>query len=400
MVETVQGAPTLLPCPFCDGPARLLKGGPGNCFVRCDACSAGSDDGSEERVIEKWNRRAEAAEARLAPDEVEKWKQAFAAQSRKLQAVLHIPGVREELKTIVARDVNAAPTRCNNTDDRGERMEAASLTGESPVGAASPKHPASDTALREALWATRGMNARNEWLPWQICSAKQAEIWKADASYCNGRREVLLFAALLPAPQADPTATDTDEPRLYEDALSLPAPQDASPAQVSGDGFSMPTDPDWYKRKAELEGDLEIGVGRRLTATINPTPDEVAEMERLAFAALPQWAQTRIRELEATLSAQDAPSASLAGWRDIATAPRDGTSVLLFSDAWSMSWGEVQIGRFEDGVWLTGEGEVEDNAPGFDAAAEVDDDFDDFDSNVGPTHWMPLPASPEQGEAL
>lgn len=31
------------------------------------------------------------------PDEAEKWKRAFAAQSRKLQAVLHIPGVKEAL---------------------------------------------------------------------------------------------------------------------------------------------------------------------------------------------------------------------------------------------------------------------------------------------------------------
>ena len=30
--------------------------------------------------------------------EVEEWKYAFAAQSRKLQSVLHIPGVREELR--------------------------------------------------------------------------------------------------------------------------------------------------------------------------------------------------------------------------------------------------------------------------------------------------------------
>lgn len=33
-------------------------------------------------------------------DEAEKWKRAFAAQSQKLQAVLHIPGVKEELATL------------------------------------------------------------------------------------------------------------------------------------------------------------------------------------------------------------------------------------------------------------------------------------------------------------
>jgi hypothetical protein len=33
-------------------------------------------------------------------EEVEKWKRAFAEQSRKLQAVLHIPSVREELAAL------------------------------------------------------------------------------------------------------------------------------------------------------------------------------------------------------------------------------------------------------------------------------------------------------------
>jgi hypothetical protein len=37
---------------------------------------------------------------REAADEIEKWKTAFAAQSRKLQAVLDIPGVRAALKEI------------------------------------------------------------------------------------------------------------------------------------------------------------------------------------------------------------------------------------------------------------------------------------------------------------
>ena len=40
-----------------------------------------------------WRSRAEKAEAK-----VEKWKQAFAAQSRKLQSVLHIEGVRLALQ--------------------------------------------------------------------------------------------------------------------------------------------------------------------------------------------------------------------------------------------------------------------------------------------------------------
>jgi len=55
--------------------------------------------------------RAEAAEATVATltaqgDVVAKWRRAFAAQSRKLQAVLHIPGVKEELAALTKENHN------------------------------------------------------------------------------------------------------------------------------------------------------------------------------------------------------------------------------------------------------------------------------------------------------
>ena len=65
--------------------------------------------------------------------------------------------------------------------------------------------------------------------------------------------------------------------------------------------MKMPTDKSWYGKMAAKEGDHEISSGRRLTSTINPTPEEVAEFERLQFEALPQWARDRISQQDAEL---------------------------------------------------------------------------------------------------
>jgi hypothetical protein len=87
------------------------------------------------------------------------------------------------------------------------------------------------------------------------------------------------------------------------------------------------------------------------------------------------------------------------GWQDIATAPKDGARVILYAAAWEMTWGEVQVGHYEGdgeggGEWVTAEGAVGDNDPAFDPEAECPDYDCDDDWNVGPTHWMPLPAAP------
>lgn len=45
-------------CPFCGGEPEMISGGPGSHYVTCSGCGATTDDGSTERAIAAWNRRA------------------------------------------------------------------------------------------------------------------------------------------------------------------------------------------------------------------------------------------------------------------------------------------------------------------------------------------------------
>lgn len=63
-------------------------------------------------------------------------------------------------------------------------------------------------------------------------------------------------------------------------------------------------------------------------------------------------------------------------WQAMKRAPRNGEAVLLWSDLWEMSWG-IQIGWFENGEWICGEGTAPD------------------DTEDGPTCWMELPDTPD-----
>lgn len=54
-------------------------------------------------------------------------------------------------------------------------------------------------------------------------------------------------------------------------------------------------DKEWFEKRAAQEGDLEISTGK--------APEDLAELERVVFESLPQWAQLRIRDLEAQLAA-------------------------------------------------------------------------------------------------
>lgn len=58
-------------------------------------------------------------------------------------------------------------------------------------------------------------------------------------------------------------------------------------------------------------------------------------------------------------------------WRDISTAPKDGTDVLIFQAGYEgvyLCWYDDS-----DGVW-----------------------FDERDNSYAPTHWLPLPSPPKE----
>jgi hypothetical protein len=116
--------------------------------------------------------------------------------------------------------------------------------------------------------------------------------------------------------------------------------------------------------------------------------DDVCENENPPEGVRICWDAARAL---ATRSSQS--PAAVEAWQPISTAPKDGTEVLLWAESWEMTWG-VQIGHFDAFKWVVSEGAVSENDEDFDPEAEIDEnDFDD-ETNLGPTHWMPLPAPP------
>ncbi len=72
-------------------------------------------------------------------------------------------------------------------------------------------------------------------------------------------------------------------------------------------------------------------------------------------------------------------------WQPIETAPRDGTEILLWAPDYSHRAG---IGAWCDviGAWSADIGSMEDGVAVFEGDCD------------GPSHWMPLPAPPEDRE--
>lgn len=77
-----------------------------------------------------------------------------------------------------------------------------------------------------------------------------------------------------------------------------------------------------------------------------------------------------------------APLGERAGWRDIATAPKDGTHVDIWAKCWLPAFDKFEHRRFADCWWMK-DGEFGSKAH-----------WVDLDTNWHPTHWMPLPDPP------
>lgn len=77
-------------------------------------------------------------------------------------------------------------------------------------------------------------------------------------------------------------------------------------------------------------------------------------------------------------------------WQPIGTAPRDGTHVLVCSVGKYES-GEMSVARWDGVHW---QGLVD----GFEAVRYMSDFGTEYLEHECPTHWMPLPAPPENGD--
>lgn len=91
--------------------------------------------------------------------------------------------------------------------------------------------------------------------------------------------------------------TDTDHGMIYLSPLGrmrvaqLRAAPPAAPSMQEQNNKTLDLNitKEWFEKRAALEGDLEIGAGRKLTACIDPTPEELAELYRIAHRIPEGW---------------------------------------------------------------------------------------------------------------
>lgn len=123
--------------------------------------------------------------------------------------------------------------------------------------------------------------------------------------------------------------------------------------------------------------DAEIRLMRRSSYA---TGRQVADM-MTGYRTLVREALARIEELEA-----------LTQWQDIETAPKDGTEILLSNP----TDGYVETGHFISPFEMIGD-ENDDTPDWFTTSGEYLGSGGP--ETTAPTHWMPLPAPPQNGES-
>ena len=93
--------------------------------------------------------------------------------------------------------------------------------------------------------------------------------------------------------------------------------------------------------------------------------------------------QLFIKEHQRNELAQSSP---LSAWQPISSAPKDGTRIMVYACAHNRHW--FGSGYYFKGVPGDGEGWI---AHSFYTAPE-----NDSSGSFQPTHWMPLPAPPQE----
>lgn len=97
-----------------------------------------------------------------------------------------------------------------------------------------------------------------------------------------------------------------------------------------------------------------------------------------------------------------APQPALPAWRDISSAPKDGTEIVLFNPKYKFlpkaRWGEID-GETDDDVEGWFNGWLLENDVYVGTAEGCLGYMEDIEDGLMPTHWMPLPAAPTNGEA-
>jgi hypothetical protein len=126
--------------------------------------------------------------------------------------------------------------------------------------------------------------------------------------------------------------------------------------------------------------------------------EQIAHLVRAAFATPTSPAPAPATQADAAEVGEDA--AAVGAWQHIATAPKDGTHLLLAT----VDDGEVSYGHVIEGWWQDGWGDAPDDMGCDDGWTSCD--FDTFrpgrsfgakdyqHAGMQPTHWMPLPAAP------
>jgi hypothetical protein len=72
----------------------------------------------------------------------------------------------------------------------------------------------------------------------------------------------------------------------------------------------------------------------------------------------------------------------MTAWQPIETAPKDGTTILVFFDG-----GDMVLACWSENVWHSDDRKLR---PGWEPLHRVYD----VEDAIFPTHWMPMPASP------